>query len=217
MQAVTETSNVFLRWARLKQEAMSARRSEVASMSAEAVAPRPGTDGAENEPFDPASLPSIDSIAADTDISAFLQRNVPVELTRTALRQAWVRDPAIRDFVGIAENQWDFNDPNGIPGFGPLGTVEGQAAFLSQVPPSVLKMPDLLAEEVSPVARNSNVVHSERSAADQNVHGEFGELHSSGVSSHDICARPAGAGNEDAVGQSDASFGLRRYGSALPR
>jgi TorA maturation chaperone TorD len=31
-----------------------------------------------------------------------------------------VTDPAIRDFIGIAENQWDFNDPTAMPGFGPL-------------------------------------------------------------------------------------------------
>ena len=42
---------------------------------------------------------------------------MPAELTRAALRRAWVSDPAIRDFIGIAENQWDFNDPEAIPGF----------------------------------------------------------------------------------------------------
>jgi hypothetical protein len=30
-------------------------------------------------------------------------------------------DPAIRDFKGPQENDWNFNDPNGIPGFGELG------------------------------------------------------------------------------------------------
>jgi hypothetical protein len=101
-----------------------------------------------NEPFDPASLPSIDAITADTDIIAFLQSGVPAELTRAALRRAWTSDPAIRDFIGVAENQWDFNDPNGAPGFGPLGTIQGQVAFLSQVSPSLKKLPDLLAGEM---------------------------------------------------------------------
>ena len=40
---------------------------------------------------------------------------------RAALRSAWTADRAIRDFVGIADNQWDFNEPAGIPGFGALG------------------------------------------------------------------------------------------------
>lgn len=74
----------------------------------------------EEEAFDLASLPPVDSIVAGTDISGFLKRGVPLDLTRAALRRAWSTDPAIRDFVGLAENAWDFNDPNAMPGFGPL-------------------------------------------------------------------------------------------------
>lgn len=73
--------------------------------------------------FDPASLPPIESITAATDIRAFLAPGVPLELTRAALRRAWVSDPAIRDFVGIAENQWDFTKPDEIPGFGLLDSA----------------------------------------------------------------------------------------------
>jgi hypothetical protein len=32
----------------------------------------------------------------------------------------WTADPAIRDFVGLAENAWDFNAPDAITGFGAL-------------------------------------------------------------------------------------------------
>jgi hypothetical protein len=70
--------------------------------------------------FDPASLPSIESIGAETDITGFLKPGVPSELRHAALRRAWSVDPAIRDFKGLQENDWNFNDPNGIPGFGPL-------------------------------------------------------------------------------------------------
>lgn len=73
-----------------------------------------------DDEFDLASLPPIDSITGASDVTAFLQKGVPVELTRAALRRAWVADPAIRDFIGLAENAWDFNDPNAMPGFGPL-------------------------------------------------------------------------------------------------
>jgi hypothetical protein len=71
--------------------------------------------------FDPASLPSIDSIGEQTDIRAFLRPGVPADLTRAALRRAWLADPAIRNFKGLAENDWDFNDPTAMAGFGPLG------------------------------------------------------------------------------------------------
>jgi hypothetical protein len=54
-------------------------------------------------------------------------------LARAALRRAWVADPAIRDFVGIAENQWDFNDPNAIPGFGSLGPLDDVRRLVAQV------------------------------------------------------------------------------------
>jgi hypothetical protein len=70
--------------------------------------------------FDLASLPSLDSITAMTDIRAFLAPGVPKELARAALRRAWSADPAIRDFKGLAENDWDFTDPAAMPGFGAL-------------------------------------------------------------------------------------------------
>jgi hypothetical protein len=75
-------------------------------------------------PFDLASLPSLESITATTDIRAFLAPGVPQELARAALRRAWLADPAIRDFVGLQENDWDFTNPDAIPGFGhlPAGT-----------------------------------------------------------------------------------------------
>lgn len=78
-------------------------------------------DASKGEPaFDLASLPSIDSITAATDVRAFLQHGVPAELTRAALRRAWSADPAIRDFIGIAENQYDFATGSDLPGFGDL-------------------------------------------------------------------------------------------------
>ena len=45
---------------------------------------------------------------------------MPPELTRAALRRAWAADPKIRDFVGLADYDWDFNTPGAIAGFGPL-------------------------------------------------------------------------------------------------
>jgi Protein of unknown function (DUF3306) len=83
-------------------------------------------------PIDLASLPSIDSITAGSDIRAFLESGVPAELTKAALRRAWTSDPAIRDFIGIAENQWDFTDPGAIPGFGPLEANTDVVALVRQ-------------------------------------------------------------------------------------
>jgi Protein of unknown function (DUF3306) len=137
---VTVPENFVSRWARLKRSADLQRRTEptgdslprppveVSAGSAEAAIGQPGIDAA----FDPASLPSIETISVNTDIRGFLQSRVPAELMQAALRQIWTSDPAIRDFVGIAENQWDFNDPNAIPGFGPLLESDNVPVLLAQ-------------------------------------------------------------------------------------
>lgn len=66
-------------------------------------------------------LPSLGEIDADTDITGFLQAGVPPDLRIAALRRAWAVDPDIRDFKNMQENDWDFDDPYGAPGFGALG------------------------------------------------------------------------------------------------
>jgi uncharacterized protein DUF3306 len=70
--------------------------------------------------FDVGSLPPIETIGADTDISAFMRKGVPDALRIAALRRAWSSDPAIRDFMGPTENYWDAAGPDGVPGFGDL-------------------------------------------------------------------------------------------------
>lgn len=117
--------NFLRRWSRRKQAAETQRSKEgqpceSASLEANAPAGSARHGSAESPAFDPAGLPPIESITAASDLRAFLAPGVPMELTRAALRRAWMTDPAIRDFVGIAENQWDFTAPEGVPGFGAL-------------------------------------------------------------------------------------------------
>jgi len=151
---MTVSENFVSRWARLKRESDGGLRTEpseggqqpdaIASTDTEAAAAHHADAEVVEEPFDPASLPSLESITADTDIRGFLQRHVPVDLTRAALRQAWANDPAIRDFIGIAENQWDFNDPNAISGFGPMQENDNLQDLLAQA----LGEKDRLAEMI---------------------------------------------------------------------
>jgi hypothetical protein len=91
---------------------------KIATDKDETTAVQPGRDVPAPQDFDLASLPPIESISAGTNIHSFMQPGVPAELTRAALRRAWVSEPAIRDFIGISENQWDFTDPTAIPGSG---------------------------------------------------------------------------------------------------
>src|SRR5712691_5030977 len=120
------------RWSRRKHEAKAAVDAPPPIEPAETPNPAPSA-AAGNPPdaeVDLASLPPIESITAATDITAFLRKGIPLELSRAALRRAWAADPAIRDFVGLAENAWDFNDPHAMPGFGPLNCSEAELGDL---------------------------------------------------------------------------------------
>ena len=81
---------------------------------------KPGQSPPTQSPFHAANLAPIESIGAASDIRPFLAPGVPADLTRAALRRAWSTDPAIRDFIGLSENSWDFNAQDGGPGFGSL-------------------------------------------------------------------------------------------------
>jgi hypothetical protein len=74
----------------------------------------------ESPGFDLASLPSIESLTAGSDITVFLRAGVPRALRDAALRRLWTLDPAIREFIGPADYAWDYNAPDGVPGFSPV-------------------------------------------------------------------------------------------------
>jgi uncharacterized protein DUF3306 len=129
---MSEREGFLRRWSRRKRELAEPAPAPAADQEVPArPEPSVGNDSsaagpaAASEPLvDLAKLPPIESIAAATDIRPFLAPGVPAELTRAALRRAWAADPAIRDFIGLAENQWDFTAPGGAPGFGPLLETE---------------------------------------------------------------------------------------------
>jgi hypothetical protein len=124
---MTDREAFLARWWRRKREAAAAPPEPVTEQPAAPVAAAsekpelpsaPAVQGSQPEPA--AELPPIDSIDSGTDIRAFLKQGVPQDLARAALRRAWNSDPAIRDFIGLSENAWDFTAPEGVPGFGPF-------------------------------------------------------------------------------------------------
>ena len=125
------------RWSRRKRNAATAERDRLSLETTEHRAPHAiaGTADSAQE-TDPlanlASLPPIESIGAGSDIRAFLAPGMPADLARAALWSAWSADPAIRDFIGLSENSWDFNAPSGVPGFGSL-TMEDARRLLARV------------------------------------------------------------------------------------
>ncbi len=104
------------RWARRKQE-----------VQRETAAPaRPDDPAAGQGPQDEVEdlpLPSLDSIVPGSDVTAFLAKHVPDALRTAALRKLWVTDPDIKGFIEMADYQWDFNNPDSIPGWS--SSVEG--------------------------------------------------------------------------------------------
>jgi len=117
------------RWSRRKRGAAAMAPEKTPSPPAEDNARRATPTAVDSmaepaPPADLASLPPIDSIGPGSDIKVFLMPGVPAELMQAALRRAWAADPAIRDFIGLAENSWDFTASGGVPGFGSVTAEE---------------------------------------------------------------------------------------------
>jgi hypothetical protein len=131
---MSEPEDFLTRWSQRKLasraqpvEQSEALDSDGAAVDDDVAAAPAGTDAtqpADDQPFYLTTLPSLDSIDATTDVTSFLRPEVPADLARAALRRVWTSDPAIRDFVGLVENGWDFNDPSAMPGFGHISPEE---------------------------------------------------------------------------------------------
>ena len=115
---MSEEGEGFLsRWSRRKRAVVEGRVPEEPAPPAPLEAKPEAPPAAPEDDFDLSSLPPIDSLTIESDFKAFLHRKVPLELRSAALRRAWSLDPAIRDFIGPADYAWDFNAPDGVPGF----------------------------------------------------------------------------------------------------
>lgn len=158
---MSDDDNFLARWSRRKRntapETCEQLKPENGGSDVNSEASAPSVSSSETKaPFDPASLPPIESIGAGSDIRAFLAAGVPAELTRAALRRVWLSDPKIRDFIGLSENSWDFNAPGAMAGFGPIDKDEA-GRLLTRL----LGEPDVTA-----VAANSPTMPSQTDKAE---------------------------------------------------
>jgi len=132
------TEGFLSRWSRLKRETETPEppprgETDLSSAPADADSPHrtsslPEEEGL-TEPVDPASLPPVESLGADSDYTRFLAPGVPEELKLLALRKAWSCDPAIAEFRGFAEYDWDCN----APGYGQLLPTDDVKALVDAV------------------------------------------------------------------------------------
>jgi hypothetical protein len=228
--------NFIARWSRLKRQTAKPKQEkgdepaapepEGTPDSIEAAREKQDTEretAAEPE-FDLSSLPPIEEIAAGTDIRAFLQSGVPAELTKAALRRAWTTDPAIRDFIGLAENQWDFTNPSSIPGFGPLGPADD----VRQLVAGAMGRLDELAAAAEPSASGAlqqadatvSGVSSDPEVPAQDAGTQ--EENRDRLSSHEQVEKPEASGcaapqHVDAPADQEMVRKSRSHGSALPK
>ena len=145
MSADEDSGNFLARWSRLKRS--DATKPDRLPEPASTVRPTVDTRDASTEPpVDITKLPKIEDLTPSSDIAAFLQKGVPEELKRLALRRIWSLDPAIRNFIEVAENQYDWNAVGGVPGFGEMTPGTDIAALLRQ---AIGQTPEPLVAECS--------------------------------------------------------------------
>jgi hypothetical protein len=208
------------RWSRRKQEANAGHAEPASEEAAEANGPVP-SDRAAAEPVPPetdiSNLLPIESIDADTDITAFLRPGIPQELSRAALRRAWGADPAIRDFIGLAENAWDFNDPNAMAGFGALDySAEQVDALVRRIVGGAVQaaesLPILPVEAGEGAARSAPAEAGLAQASDQAIADPRPFQESAPVELPTSSAAPQPAGACEVI-----PVRRRTHGGALPR
>jgi hypothetical protein len=212
------------RWSRRKRSAEEASPEPLPPASVSNL-PKEGDAGSavaseagSGDELDLSTLPPLDSITSATDVTAFLRKGVPQALTREALRRAWAADPTIRDFVGLAENAWDFNDPNAMHGFGPLDyTPEQVRELVAKIVGDVKRA----VEEVSPAVQQQDVVIPAEPSGQKAI-TDTAELATDrtddSASEHAETSVPIPQSSTPASGNEteQLSFVRRTHGSALP-
>ena len=245
---MSESEKFLTRWSRRKQDAVNEtkhgdekqpkldpavseegetpdRRSVVSAGTKEIKEKKDKTEEKELPIFDPRSLPSIDSIVADTDIRGFLAPGVPEDLKYAALQQMWRADPAIRDFIGLCENSWDFNAPGGPHGFEPLQVTEQMKAAVEAMFDQKLPAPEDSGAEKEEAAVSASADESVGIVGDEAV--EITEPETAHVTNDQLSEtaplpvegeRQTAALQLDIDAEKPKPFNPRRgHGSALPK
>ncbi|MBV8320253.1 MAG: DUF3306 domain-containing protein [Hyphomicrobiales bacterium] len=247
---MSQPENFIARWSRRKREAAEDAEATKSSAAPDGAAGSAhpsedqsdaalGRSGARRSPeaaFDPTKLPPIETIAAESDVTAFLAPGVPPELTRAALRRAWAADPKIRDFIGLSENSWDFNAPGAMTGFGSLEMTDELRQQIARmvgrsVATEVTDSPAQTSAEAQgkplpaetstePVATAAEVstqhVQSNAGPSSNNRIGAQNEPHTSEAPSQRSKADIASQNNSENT-DNDQLIEKRPHGSALPK
>jgi hypothetical protein len=234
---MSDPEDFFARWSRRKREAKTEESSgpspEASVRSEKSFPDRPIDDqpndvaGKQTTPaFDLSKLPSLDSIGPNTDIRMFVQPGVPGALSREALRRAWSADPAIRDFVGLSENSWDFTRSDSIEGFGPLQPADNVRQLLAQIFNDSPAEPDKPAVSTGEAALQADAAQTQQANTPVGVtteeetapHSKHGEANLSATENEILHRnRIDDASQRESSAASSATMRIRRkHGGALP-
>jgi hypothetical protein len=208
------SDSFFARWSRRKHAGTRPPREKATPNpdtaehnEASGAAPRPA------EAIVPASLPPIETITAASDIRPFLAAGVPPELTRAALRRAWIADPKIRNFVGLADYDWNFNSPGAMPGFGPIEADDTVRRELSRL---LGRMASVDAAATAPAPSESpeqDFIREPSPAADRSASAQLQDRDPSVGPETNPKVDP----RQSAKTQDFQQIGRRRHGGALPQ
>jgi Protein of unknown function (DUF3306) len=173
---MSDQEKFLARWSRRKLEPADKQAPEESPTAADVppIESAPSAPKAEVPEFDISTLPSLDSIGADSDIGAFLQAGVPSALRHAALRRAWSADPAIRDYIGPNENFWEGVGPGGVPGFGELDPNLDVKKLVAEVFGEAEREPRGTTEPASPTEQSTRAEVSASAApvASESAQGE---------------------------------------------
>ena len=239
---MSDPDNFLSRWSRRKLEPSQpgdetatpqsgqADETKARAPTSEDAVPAPAQPAQPQEPaFDLASLPPIESITAGTDIRDFLKPGVPLSLSRAALRRAWTSDPAIRDFIGIAENQWDFTAPDSMPGFGPIDPEDVKRLLAHMAGPdqsadASAALPGAESDPAQPPASETATRKDETPAAGVSQNAAAAQVQDESASAQAArdasqCNKKNDAPQKNGQTDSELSYAELRHGhgSALPR
>jgi hypothetical protein len=198
---MSDPKDFLSRWSQRKLSPQAEKSAPEEKAQPQSFEGEPATSPAAETEFDISTLPPLESITAQSDIRVFLQAGVPSALRHAALRRVWSADPAIRDFVGLSENSWDFNAPDTLPGFGSLSADEIRKAAERFFGPLV----DENADKTRPAS--AETARAETSAEDQEM-----TVASTTTKDDEVAALH----QEDAGPPEIAPAAKRRHGGALP-
>ncbi|MCA3594042.1 MAG: DUF3306 domain-containing protein [Methylobacterium sp.] len=205
------------RWSRRKR-GTAAGEAEAAPAPASEPAGPVAPPAEPEEEVDLSLLPDIETLTAESDITLFLKKGVPEALKNAALRKIWSADPAIRDYIGPVDYQWDFNDPMGVPGFGPLGPDVDVEALLRQVIGEPGKPLETAASEGEKLQQPAIVPEAEQSAYTkvEELASDEAEEQVDPVLSHSENVENPGSSPLPAFDEREMEPRPRRHGGALP-